>query len=194
MARNGHSLRLSAADLAKRAERLSLFFDPSSSSADSTAKRETAEGDASKPARTPRKPKAPIASEHAEQSAVISWWALNCTRYGIPLNCLFAIPNGANKSMASAVKFKREGLRAGCPDLFLAVPKHGTQNDICNGVMVTWPVILFHGLFIEAKRIGGKASPAQLEFATMLRKQGYSVVIAQGFEEMKRAIVGYLES
>ncbi len=51
---------------------------------------------------------------------------------------------------------------------------------------------LFPGLFIELKRKGGKASPEQLEMADFLRRAGYNVVIAQGFDEARRAIEAYL--
>ena len=168
MARNGHSLRLTPAELEARAKRLRVATNSRSGK--------------------PQGHKKPVPTETDEQQAVIRWWSLHCTKYGIPLNCLFSVPNGshlagdAKQRAIQMARLKREGLRAGCPDLMLAVPKWSGQY------------VLFHGLMVEMKRrIGGKPSPEQLDFADMLRKQGYNVVIAQGSDEAIRAITGYLE-
>lgn len=143
-----------------------------------------------RPAKTRKKAlKARVPTEHQEQAAVIDWWdKIYAPAHKLDPRLLFAIPNGANKSFAQAAKFKREGLRAGCPDLILAMPK-----DMLALRGPEW-TRLFNGLFIEMKRIGGKASPAQIEFATILRNQGYNVIIAQGASEAIRAISAYLES
>jgi hypothetical protein len=97
-----------------------------------------------------------------------------------------SIPNGtvlAGDAKHRAIQMnnlKRTGLRVGAPDLFLAIPSFVGQ------------MFLFAGLFIELKAIGGEASPAQLEMATLMRKQGYNAVIAEGFLEAQRAIMAYL--
>ena len=84
-------------------------------------------------------------------------------------------------------RLKREGLRPGCPDLFLAVPK--SEGSIGGGLRY-----LFTGLFIEMKRKGGKPSVEQVGFAYMLKQQGYNALICEGADEAIRAINGYLES
>lgn len=170
----GHALRMSVQDVEARAKRLQV--------AKPAAERSK-----------PGKAKKVVPTEHQEQAGLISWWNYYAKVVkGIDPRLLLAIPNGANKSMAQAAKFKLEGLRAGVPDLMLAVPK--IVRKLATYDTAGYSKVLFHGLFIEMKRIGEKAKPAQIEFATLLRNQGYSVVIAQGFEEAKRAIVGYLES
>ena len=117
-----------------------------------------------------------IPTEHEEQAAVIQWWAGYAAQHKIPENLLFAIPNGANKSMASAAKFKREGLRKGVPDLFLAVPRG------------------FHGLFLEMKRtVKAQVSDEQYYFAEGLMDQGYRVVFCFCAENAIRVIKEYLE-
>jgi len=126
--------------------------------------------------------KKPVLSEYAEQKAVIDWWAIFCKTRGLDERLLFAIPNGthlAGNSQARAIKMnmlKRQGLRVGCPDLMLAVRNYS----------------LFWGLFIEMKRIGGKAEEHQIDYCDLLRRQGYNVVIAQGSEEAIRAIKAYV--
>ena len=118
-----------------------------------------------------------IPTEHEEQAAVIKWWEVYAAQHKIPENLLFAIPNGANKSMAMAAKFKREGLRKGAPDLFLAIGKKGT-----------------YGLFIELKRTkGAQPSIEQRAFCNLLITQGYLTYICYGAEIAIQMIKEYLE-
>lgn len=111
-----------------------------------------------------------------------------------------AIPNGAHLAGDAKVraikmnKMKREGLRVGAPDLLLTVAKHGVHNSKSGEVNIIWPEVAFYGMFIEMKRQGETARPNQIEFAHLLRQQGYNVVIAQGADEAMRAIKGYIES
>ena len=121
--------------------------------------------------------KRPLPTEHAEQSALIQWWASYAATKGIDERLLFSIPNGANKSIAQAMKFKREGLRKGVPDLMLA-----------------YPTIMFHGLFIEMKRKGQKGTPEQIDFGLLLRDFGYDSLICLGFEEARQAVMVHCES
>ena len=123
-------------------------------------------------------------SESQSQSAVIDWWRLACKGYGLPEFALFSIPNGAHKSMAARMKFKREGLRAGVPDLFLAVP-HVLNCD--DGSTAYIP-----GLWLEMKRKGGRVSPEQTAFLLYARKQGYHAHICYSADETIAAIKGYL--
>jgi hypothetical protein len=111
----------------------------------------------------------PAATEHAEQVVVIQW----CDMKGIDI---FAIPNGSNKSKASAGKFKAEGLRAGIPDLFIPIARNG-----------------YHGLFVEMKRIGGpKPSKAQISWLAKLVASGYRAGVCYGADEAMGLISGYL--
>jgi len=97
-------------------------------------------------------------TEHELQSHFVQWCELE-SRTIMELALIFAIPNGSNKSIATAMKFKREGLKSGVPDLFLPVArgKH-------------------HGLFIEWKRNDKcKLSETQIDWQSKLSKQGYLV-------------------
>ena len=120
-------------------------------------------------------------SEHALQASIIDWWAIVCKRYGLPELALFAIPNAAKRSFKLAAYMKAEGLRAGIPDLFLAV-----ALGAASGIIVP-------GLFIELKTGRNKASLAQIAVAEYLRKAGYDVVFAWSFDEAVTAIRGYLK-
>ena len=114
-----------------------------------------------------------IPTEHEEQKNVVTWFDL---QYPAIKGRLFAVPNGSNKSMATAAKFKAEGLRSGVPDLMLPVARGG-----------------FHGLFIEMKRVkNSRLSPEQDDWLTFLAKEGYMVVVCKGFEPAKQTIDAYL--
>lgn len=106
----------------------------------------------------------------------MQWWALQCRRFGIPEQCLFAIPNGGQRNIIVAKKLKDEGVRAGIPDLFLAVPKGR-----------------FHGLFIEMKKSrGGVVSDNQKACMEILSGNDYCVTVCHGFIDAQEAIKGYL--
>ncbi len=77
--------------------------------------------------------------------------------------------------MQQAIKFKREGLRKGVPDLFLAHPRYG-----------------MHGLWIELKRIGGKAREEQSAYIELLSREGYAACVCAGADAAIKCIEGYL--
>ena len=140
----------------------------------------------------------PKPTEHQEQVAVIEFWASYAPTKGLPVNLLFCIPNASRLTPAGRIYKWKEGLRAGVPDLFLAKPKFMQSWEKTAtagaGAAGTFTVsMVFHGMFIEMKRIGEKARPEQIAFADMLRKQGYNCVIAQGADEAIRAIKAYIE-
>lgn len=120
--------------------------------------------------------KAPIATEHQEQCAVIEWWALACATFKIPERLLFAIANaGAGAQRGQAGKMKGEGVRPGAPDLCLAVARGGA-----------------HGLYVEMKRRGERPRLVQTEFLNLLNEQGYRAVVCQGADEAIKTIGDYL--
>ena len=124
----------------------------------------------------------PTPTEHAEQSALIFWWDAVAAQHGLDHRLLFAIPNGGDRHPAVAAKLKVEGVRAGVPDLMLAVARMGTKG---------WRP--YGGLFIELKRVGIKSAKAgQEEYHALLRAQGYRVEVCSGFEAARAAILGYL--
>lgn len=88
---------------------------------------------------------------------------------------VFAIPNGGKRDAKTAMILKNMGVRAGVPDVMIAVPRKR-----------------YHGLFVELKRTGGGASDAQVRIADALRAQGYMVVVAVGLDEAWEAATEYL--
>lgn len=114
-----------------------------------------------------------VPTEHQEQRTFFEW--LEVVKPTGWLNC-FAIPNGANKSRASAGKFKAEGLRSGVPDVFYSYPSGG-----------------YHGLYIEMKRVeGGRVEENQKKWIERLRRSGYAVVVCKGSGQAIEAVERYL--
>jgi len=106
----------------------------------------------------------------------MKWWRLSCNHFGIDEKLLFAIPNGGRRDVATASNLKAEGVRAGVPDLFLAVPAFG-----------------YHGLFVELKREkGGVVSDFQKEYIARLNDLGYQAIVCHGWIEAKNSIESYL--
>ena len=118
-----------------------------------------------------------VMSESAEQKALIEWWALECRYFGVPECLLMAIPNGGKRDRVTGARLKAEGVRAGVPDLFLAVARG------------PW-----HGLWIEMKTEKGKVSREQKKMIPLLCEQGYHVIVCHGWVEAEAAIECYLRA
>lgn len=114
--------------------------------------------------------------EASEQMALISWCRLQKTKYP-ELDLIFAIPNGGSRHKLEAVNLKKQGVKAGVPDLCLPVPKGQ-----------------YSGLFIELKYGKNKATEKQMEWIENLNKQGYKAVVCNGFEEARETIERYIAS
>lgn len=127
-----------------------------------------------------------IATEHQEQVAVIDWFERYARTRGLSPTLLFAIPNGAylagdaTRRAMQMIRLKRSGLRAGMPDLMLAISRWHAR-----------PVSA--GLFVEMKRAGGTTTVAQETVGDILHRHGYRVIVAQGADEAIRAIRAYIE-
>lgn len=114
--------------------------------------------------------------EASEQILLMQWCELNKNKYkGIDL--IFAIPNGGTRHPREAANLKRQGVKAGVPDMFLPIAnkKH-------------------NGLFIELKYGKNKATEKQIEWLSKLNKQGYKALVCNGFEEAKKAIEDYISA
>ena len=117
-----------------------------------------------------------VATEHEEQAALIEWWSWDSQWMGLQRCLLMAIPNGGARTTVTGARLKAEGVRAGIPDLFLAVP---TDTS--------------HGLWLEMKRKrGGFVTDFQREAMKALEAQGFACVVCRGFTEAQEAIVKYL--
>lgn len=106
----------------------------------------------------------------------MQWWRIVHGKYGVGEHLLMHVANEGTGSVVRGRMQKRMGLRAGCPDLFLAVP--------CGG---------FSGLWIEMKRReGGKVSPEQAEFLLSLKTMGYACEVCRGANKAMEVINDYL--
>ena len=114
-------------------------------------------------------------SEATEQEQVINWCGWQQAQHP-ELKLIFHIPNGGSRNKAEAANLKRQGVKAGVPDLCLPVSKNG-----------------FHGLYIEMKYGRNKTTDQQKEWLEELTEQGYFTAVCYGAEEAKRVISKYLE-
>ena len=107
-------------------------------------------------------------TEAQEQRTVIEY----CEWKRIPV---FHVPNGGQRNIHTAAQLKKQGVKAGVPDLFFPVAK---QN--------------YHGLFVEMKRTkGGTVSKHQQKWLDLLNANGYRAVVCHGAGEAIREINRY---
>lgn len=113
--------------------------------------------------------------EEDEQIALFRWAAYEAA--AVPeLALLHHIPNGGKRNKAIAAKFKRMGVKAGVPDIFLPVARGGC-----------------HGLYIELKRLKHSGTSANQDgWIAALREQGYRVDVCKGWDAARETIMDYL--
>jgi hypothetical protein len=142
-------------------------------------------------------PGVPSPLEHAEQSAFFARVASMLVEYPW-LGLMHAIPNGGLRPSKSVVrrgrhirvctegkKLKDEGVKDGVPDIHLPAPRG-----------------IYHGLYIEAKRMPYRAangkivrqypSPEQKHFIDGLRALGHKVEVCEGADAMFKTLVDYI--
>lgn len=108
-----------------------------------------------------------IPTEHQEQACFVEyceWKGKSDERY---LN-IFAVPNGGFRTKTGATKLKREGTKAGVPDIIVAYPMFAYEDG--------YRVIVYGGAGIEFKRKGGRTSLEQKQWALRLRKANWSIL------------------
>lgn len=117
--------------------------------------------------------------EAIEQSILFNWARVT----NIPGNCekidehLIHIPNGGSRNFLEAVKLKRQGVKAGFPDICLFLMRGG-----------------YGGLIIEMKKKGRSVvTDKQKEWIERLRRQGYMACVTKGWEEARDVILSYLK-
>lgn len=114
-------------------------------------------------------------SEAAEQVALIRWTEI--FSHKVPeLKMIFHIPNGGSRNRMEAANLKMQGVKAGVPDLMLAVPAGG-----------------MHGLFIEMKYGKNRTTKKQDEWIADLKKYGYETAVCYSAEQAAKKIMDYLD-
>lgn len=110
-----------------------------------------------------------ILTEAQEQEIVIRY----CTLKNIPI---FHIPNGSYKSITARIRAKREGLKAGVPDLMIPIANNN-----------------YNGLFIELKRIkNSKVSIEQKYWIELLNNNNYKAIVCYGAGKAIEVIEDYI--
>lgn len=83
--------------------------------------------------------------------------------------------NEGRRSLADGKRKKKEGLKKGVSDLFLAFPQ-----------------AKYHGLWIEVKKHNGKMTKEQVEWFTFMNLVGYETQLVDGVDSGIQAIKDYL--
>ncbi|MFJ5456297.1 VRR-NUC domain-containing protein [Pectobacterium sp. CHL-2024] len=118
--------------------------------------------------------KFPHQAELEEQAALIEWadkTVIDDTKIG---DYLLHIPNEGKRGPKAARDAKRLGVRAGVPDLFLALPRGG-----------------YAGLWIEMKAKGGKLSAQQEVWLKKMSSAGYKAEVCFGYDHAVHGIINY---
>jgi len=123
----------------------------------------------------PRKPKFPIQLVPSESESQIAFFERVSLHPKTKHLLIFAIPNGGLRHVATAVRMKREGVKRGVSDIFVAEPIGG-----------------FHGLWIEMKKPGEYPSPHQVEFQEAAYKKNYDVAVCYSADEAWDCLANYL--
>ena len=112
--------------------------------------------------------------EESEQIAIMQWAEMARGKYPA-LKWLHHIPNGGQRSKATAARLKAAGVKSGVPDLCLPCP--------CGD---------YHGPYIELKVGRNKPSANQNSWLDYLDGAGYCVRVCWGADEAIGEITKYL--
>lgn len=112
--------------------------------------------------------------ESGHQEALFNWAAY---RTGLmpELQYMYHVPNGGKRDAATAVALKRQGVKAGVPDIMLPAARAG-----------------YHGLYIELKAGKNTTTKKQKEWLEYLRQQGYYTAVCYGWQPAAQLIEQYL--
>ena len=127
--------------------------------------------------------------EKDQQAALFEWMAYICVPLeGVPSwlplsDIAFAVPNGT--SIAGTPKQRA---------MYMAsLKKQGFKPGVSD-IVIPYPVLANHGLFIELKR--DKTSPvsdAQWEWRDLMRRLNYKAEVCVGFDAARSTIQSYLD-
>lgn len=112
--------------------------------------------------------------EDSEQIAVMDWSLAVRQKYP-ELRLLYHVANERKCTPAEGAFMKRKGVKRGVPDLCLPVPRGK-----------------YHGLYIELKAPGGRASEDQKWWMKELEMQGYVATVCIGWRAAADLIESYL--
>lgn len=116
-----------------------------------------------------------MTNEAYEQIKLFNWVAYARNTYP-QLDLLFHVPNGGKRNQKEAFNLKRQGVRAGVPDLCLPVSRGK-----------------YHALYIELKAGNNKATEKQRKWIKRLREQGNLALVCYGWEEASAVLLKYIK-
>ncbi len=111
--------------------------------------------------------------EHDLQVACVRWFKYQYSKFN---ELIWATPNGGSRNPIEGKRLKAEGVLAGVPDLFIAIPKGK-----------------YHGLFIEMKVGRNKPTDNQKRVMAGLIKQGFKCVVCYSIEQFITEIKEYFK-
>jgi len=109
--------------------------------------------------------------ESRDQQFLVAWFELQ-----YPDVLIAKFHNENNYDVAKRVRLKKEGLLTGIPDLIIFAARGES-----------------HGLLIEMKETGGRASTVQKNVVNKLNSSGYYACIAFGFLEGQKIVKEYMQ-
>jgi hypothetical protein len=113
-------------------------------------------------------------SEGQEQEFLFDWVQYQSGR--LPeLRLLYHVPNGGKRDKRTAINLKRQGVKAGVPDLVLPVPRGG-----------------YHGAYVELKVNKNKTTDLQKMWLSDLEEQGYFTAVCYGWKEAANLLESYI--
>jgi hypothetical protein len=116
--------------------------------------------------------------EGSHQAALFEWANLiKVPEGGVLKDYLFAIPNGAKRTVRQGVMLKRQGLKAGMPDVCLSLPRKA-----------------YHGMFLELKRESSyRIKKEQHTVIDRLNRVGYCARVSNTIDKSIEMIKEYLK-
>lgn len=118
----------------------------------------------------------PIDWEGMEQKALLLELAL---RHPVAAKLIFHVPNGGHRHKQVAIELKKQGVKAGIPDLILPMALGG-----------------YFGLYLEFKATpphDSPVSPSQDAMLHALIGQGYLAIVCRGHADAMEALSAYLK-
>lgn len=112
--------------------------------------------------------------ESGQQEALFTWAAYNAGRMP-ELEYLHHVPNGGKRDKVTAMALKRQGVKAGVPDIVLPAAREG-----------------YHGLYIELKAGKNTTTKNQENWLKYLENQGYFTAVCYGWQAAAELIEKYL--
>ena len=111
--------------------------------------------------------------ESAIQASCVAWFRAS---YPAHERLLFSVPNGGFRYAITSARMVEEGMTAGVADLLLL-----------------WPSGRWHGMAIEFKAPGRKASEDQLTWGSAVMGAGYLYRVVWSRDEFKQLITDYMQ-